>query len=330
MTLNLLMPYGEIVLYKSTDNKIRLEVQLERDSVWLTQAQISELFKTDRSAITKHLGNVFKTRELDEKSNVQKMHIASSDKPVKYYSLDVVISVGYRVNSARATQFRIWATSVLKQHLIEGYSLNEKLLQEQRQKLQSLDKALALVKHLKTEKALAYNEALGLLDIVGDYSHALGLLDDFDKKKLKLRGLSSGGKFKLTYAMAQKGVLELKATMPSPGLFGQEKDDSFKSSIAAVYQTFDGRELYPTIEEKAAHLLYFIIKNHSFIDGNKRIAASIFLWFLEKNGILYKSDGSKRVADNALVALTLMIAESNPTDREIMTTLVVNLINRDN
>ncbi len=330
MTENMSLPSGEIVLYKSADNKVQMEVQLERETVWITQTQIAALFKTDRSVITKHIGNVFRTKELEEKSNVQKIHIASSDKPVKYYSLDVVISVGYRVNSSRATQFRIWATNVLKQHLVEGYSFNEKLLQAHRRKLQNLSKALELIKYVKAEKPLAYNEAMGLLDVVGDYAYALGLLDDFDKRKLRLNGLSSGGKFKLTYSMAKKAVAKLKDGMKAHGFFGQEKDDSFKSSITSVYQTFDRKELYPSIEEKAANLLYFIIKNHSFVDGNKRIAASIFLWFLEKNGILYKADGTKRVADNALVALTLMIAESNPSDREIMTTLVVNLINKNN
>jgi len=323
----------QIAIYRSKEGTVAVDVRLEKNTVWLTQKQIAELFGTQRPAITKHLGNIFTAGELNRDSVCSILeHTAADGKKYSayYYNLDAIISIGYRVNSGRATQFRIWATNVLKQHLIEGYSLNEKLLQEQRRKLQNLGKALELVKRIKTEKPLAYNEAMGLLDVVGDYSYALGILDDFDRKKLKLSGLSAGGKFKLTYDMARKGVVELKAGMRDPGFFGKEKDESFKSSIAAIYQTFGGKELYPSIEEKAANLLYFIIKNHSFVDGNKRIAASLFLWFLEKNGILYKADGSKRVADNALVALTLMIAESSPSDKEIMATLVVNLINRKN
>ena len=321
---------AEFLLYKTKDGEIKVETRLENETVWLSQGQMAELFDKDKRTISEHIRNIFEDGELHADSVVRKFRTTAADGKnyaVDYYNLDVIISVGYRVKSLRGVQFRIWATDVLRKHLTEGYTVNEKLLRENRCKLQRLGE---LIKHIRAEKSLAYDEAMGLLDIVGDYSYALGLLDDFDRKKLKLIGLSGNGKFKLTYSMARKGVGELKAKMPAPGYFGQEKDASFKSSIAAVYQTFGGKELYPSIEEKAAHLLYFIIKNHSFVDGNKRIAASIFLWFLEKNGILYKADGSKRVADNALVALTLMIAESNPADKEVMTTLVVNLINKNN
>jgi len=321
---------GEIVIYRAKDKKVRLEVKLERETVWLTQEQIAKLFKTERSVITKHLGNIFFSSELDEKSNVQKMHIAFSDKPVKFYSLDVIISVGYRVNSSGATQFRIWATNVLKRHLIDGYTLNEKRLTEQAQKFQALQRAVKLIAEMKDHKHLEYKEAMGLLEVIGDYNYALGLLDDYDYKRLKITKISKEEKFILSYDFAIEAVNELKGKIGTSDLFGVERDRSFKSSVSSIYQTFDGKDLYPSVEEKAANLLYFIIKNHSFVDGNKRIAASIFLWFLEGNGILYKKDGSKRIADNALVALTLMIAESKPADRDIIVTLVVNLINKSN
>jgi len=321
---------GEIEIYKAKDKAIRLEVKLDHDTVWLTQAQIAELFRIERSVITKHLSNIFKTKELEESSNVQKMHIAISDKPIKLYNLDVIISVGYRVNSRRATQFRIWATDVLRRHLVDGYTLNEQRLQLQRRKLESLQKTIKLMQDVKIRKELEYKEALGLLDVISDYSYALGLLDDYDNKKLKISRISKEEKFRLSYDDAIKAIHQLKTRFGGSGLFGMEKDRSFRSSVSTIYQTFDSKDLYPSIEEKAANLLYFIIKNHSFIDGNKRIAASIFLWFLEGNELLYRKDGTKRIADNALVALTLLIAESSPSDRDVIVTLVVNLINKDN
>lgn len=326
-------PKGEIVLYRSKDNEIQLEVNLEQGTVWLTQKQIAQLFRTDRTVITKHLRNIFNNKELDKKSVCAKIaHTAVDGKiyETKFYNLDVVISVGYRVNSTRATQFRIWATSVLKRHLIKGYTLNEKRLKEQEGKLQDLQRAIKLIRSVKERKKLDYKEATGLLEVISDYSYALGLLGDYDSNKLKISRTSKEEKFKLTYEIAAGVIYQLREKFAYSDLFGREKDQSFKSSIASIYQTFDGKNLYPSVEEKAANLLYFIVKNHSFVDGNKRIAASIFLWFLEKNGLLYKDGGIKRIADNALVALTLMIAESNPNDREIILTLVVNLINRNN
>ncbi len=321
---------GEIIIYRTKDKKIQLEVKLEQETVWLSQEQIAKLFKTERSVITKHLGNIFRANELDEKSNVHFLHVPFSDKSVKFYNLDVIISVGYRVNSPRATQFRIWATNVLKRHLIDGYTLNEKRLKEQTQKLQALQRAVKLIASMKDRKQLEYKEAMGLLEVISDYNYALGLLDDYDYKRLKITKTSKEEKFVLSYELAIEAVNKLKERIGTSDLFGIERDKSFKSSVSSIYQTFDGRDLYPSIEEKAANLLYFVVKNHSFVDGNKRIAASIFLWFLEKNGILYKEDGSKRIADNALVALTLMIAESKASERDIIVTLVVNLINRNN
>lgn len=324
---------GEIVLYQTKDKKIHLEVRLEQETVWLTQKQIADLFKIERSVITKHLHNIFKNNELNKNSVCAKIaHTAHDGKVYQtiFYNLDVIISVGYRVNSNRATQFRIWATNVLRRHLIEGYTLNEKRLRDQKRKLEALQKAIKLIQGVRSRKELEYKEVAGLLDVISDYSYALELLDDYDNGKLRISGTSIEEKFKLTYEEAIRAVHQLKKKFDGSDLFGKEKDGSFKSSIASIYQTFDGEDLYPSIEEKASNLLYFIVKNHSFVDGNKRIAASIFLWFLEQNGILYKKDGTKRIADNALVALTLMIAESDPGERDIIVTLMVNLINRNN
>jgi len=323
-------PRGEVVIYRTKDKKIQLEVKFERETVWLTQADIATLFRVERSVITKHLRNIFISKELDEKSNVHFLHIAFSDKPVKLYNLDVVISVGYRVNSFRATQFRMWATGVLRKHVIDGYTLNEKRLHQYADKLRALQNAIKLIDSMKDRKQLEYKEAMGLLEVISDYNYALGILDDYDYKRLKISHTSKEEKFVLTYEAATKAVKELRRKYTGSDLFGAMRDQSFKSSVASVYQTFDGKDLYPSIEEKAANLLYYIVKNHSFVDGNKRIAASIFLWFLEKNGLLYKEDGSKRIADNALVALTLMIAESDPADRDVIVTLTVNLVNKNN
>jgi prophage maintenance system killer protein len=324
---------GEIILYQTKDKKVQLEVKLKQETIWLTQQQIAKLFGTQRPAITKHLLNIFKNKELQEDSVCSILEHTARDGKVyniKYYSLDAIISIGYRVNSARATQFRIWANSILKKYLIDGYVLNEHRLQEQKRKLEALQKAIKLIQNVKGRKELEYKEAMGLLEVISDYSYALELLDDYDNGALKISGTSKEEKFKLSYEQALKAVHQLKKKFNGSDLFGAEKDKSFKSSISSIYQTFDRKELYPSIEEKAANLLYFIVKNHSFVDGNKRIAASIFLWFLEKNKLLYKEDGAKRIPDNALVALTLMIAESNPLERDVIVTLVVNLINKNN
>ncbi len=324
---------GEVAIYRTKGNKIQLEVKFEQETVWLTQAQIAQLFGTQRPAITRHLQNIFKGKELRENSVCSILEHTAKDRKkyrTKFYSLDAIISVGYRVNSSRATQFRIWATNVLRRHLIDGYTLNEKRLKEQALKFQALQRAVKFIGSMKDRKQLEYKEAMGLLEVISDYNYALGLLDDYDYKRLKVSHTSKEEKFILSYKAALRVVTELKGKFCGSDLFGATRDKSFESSISSIYQTFGGRDLYPSIEEKAANLLYFIAKNHSFVDGNKRIAASIFLWFLEKNSILYREDGSKRIADNALVALTLMIAESKPREREVIVTLIVNLINKNN
>jgi len=324
---------GEIIIYKAKDNKIKLEVKLEQETVWLSQKQMADLFIKDIRTINEHIQNIFKESELKKSSVIRNFRITAADGKsyeTNFYNLDVVISVGYRIKSQNGTRFRIWATNVLRRHLIEGYTINEQRLKQQAQKLQALQHAIKLISSMKDRKQLEYREAMGLLEVINDYNYALGLLDDYDYKRLKISRTSKEEKFILTYKFAKEAVNELKKKFGSSDLFGIERDKSFESSISSIYHTFGGKDLYPSIEEKAANLLYFIVKNHSFVDGNKRIAASIFLWFTERNGILYREDGSKRVADNALVALTLMIAESRPVERDIIVMLLVNLINRNN
>ncbi|MBU2221412.1 MAG: type II toxin-antitoxin system death-on-curing family toxin, partial [Candidatus Omnitrophica bacterium] len=304
---------GEVVSYRAKDKKIRLEVKLEQETVWLSQKQIADLFIKDIRTINEHIQNIFKEGELKKNSVIRNFRITAADGKsyiTNFYNLDVIISVGYRIKSRNGTRFRIWATNVIKKHLIDGYTINEQRLRQQTQKLLGLQRAVKLIGSTKDRKQLEYKEAIGLLEVISDYNYALGLLDDYDYKRLKISQTSKDERFILSYKSAIEAVNELKKKIGSSDLFGVERDESFKSSISSVYQTFSGKDLYPSIEEKAANLLYFIVKNHSFVDGNKRIAASIFLWFLEKNGILYKEDGSKLIADNALVALTLMIAES--------------------
>ena len=249
---------------------------------------------------------------------------------IDHYSLDVIIAVGYRVNSLRGTQFRIWANKVLKDYLVKGYAVDKKRLQEQSRQLEELKQTVKLLGNVIGSKALNTQEAEGLLKVITDYTYALDVLDKYDHQVLEIQDITPKELFRITYEEAMKAVKGLKDKFGGSSLFGNEKDESFQSSLGAIYQTFGGHDLYPSVEEKAANLLYFVIKNHSFSDGNKRIAAFLFVWFLEKNGILYKADGSKRVADNALVALTLMIAESKPEEKEMMIKVVVNLINIKN
>lgn len=320
-------PHGEIFLYESGEGEMALQVQLQNETVWLTQAQMAELFGKDRSVISKHISNVFKEQELDENANVQKMHNWDSIKPTAFYSLDTIISVGYRVKSTQGTKFRIWANRILKDYLIKGFATQEKLKLSQ---LENLKKTVALLANVIHSKELTAGEATGLIQVVTDYAYALDILDKYDHQALNIESVSEKQLCVITYEEAISAIQSLRSKFEGHNFFGKEKDDSFKSSITTIYQTFDGVELYPSIEEKAANLLYFIIKNHSFTDGNKRIAALIFVWFLERNSVLYKPDGSKRLADNALVALTLMIAESSPTEKDIMVKVVISLINQNN
>ena len=316
---------GEVVIYGVPDGSVRLEVRLERDTLWLTQKQLSVLFDTERSVITKHLRNICRSGELEQTSvSAEFAHTAADGKSyqVAHYNLDAIISVGYRVNSKRGTQFRIWATSVLRDHILKGYTVNERRLQELRQ-------SLRLVNEILQHHEVSTDEAKALLRVVTDFSLVLTLLDDYDHRRVvppELRRQEACG---ISHEEALSAVEQLRTRFGGSELFGREKDGSLRSSLAAVMQTFGGRDVYPGIEEKASNLLYFLVKNHPFVDGNKRIAAALFLWFLDKNGLLYRADQTKRLADNTLVAITLMTAESVPADKDLMVNLIITLIHTD-
>jgi prophage maintenance system killer protein len=330
------MNKSEIQIFTSKDGKTEIEVKLEDQTVWLNQYQLESLFNTDRTSLNRHISNIYKSEELEEDSTcakitqVQKEGKREIKRKIKFYNLDIIIAVGYRINSKRGTEFRIWANKILKDYLIQGYSLNEKRLSKENELLKDLRKSIKILGNVINQKSLSGEESEGLLKIISDYAYALDILDQYDNQSLKIQETSGKELFQLTYHEAIKQIQIVKIKHENSDLFGREKDKSFKSSIASIYQTFDGTDLYPSIEEKAANLLYFVTKNHSFTDGNKRIAAFLFLYFMERNGILYDEYGQKRIADNALVALTLMIAVSNPVEKDTIVKIVVNLINKKN
>jgi len=330
------MNKSEIQIFTSKDGKTEIEVKLEDQTVWLNQYQLESLFETERSSLNRHILNIYKSKELEELSTcakitqVQKEGDREIKREIKYYNLDVIIAVGYRVNSKRGTEFRIWANKILKDYLIQGFSLNEKRLTKEIGLLKDLQKSIILIGNVLNQKELSGDESVGLLKIISDYSYALDLLDQYDYQSLKIQETSGKETFQLTYDDAIKQIQIVKKKHGNSQLFGREKDESFKSSIATIYQTFDGIDLYPSIEEKAANLLYFVTKNHSFTDGNKRIAALLFLYFMERNKVLFDKNGQKRIADNALVALTLLIAVSKPDEKDTIVKIIVNLINKKN
>lgn len=327
------MNESQIQIYNSNDGHTEIEVKLEKDTVWLSLSQLTDLFLRDKSVISRHITNIFKEEELDIKSVVAKNATTAADGKiyqVDYYNLDVIISVGYRIKSQRGTQFRIWANKILKEYLIQGYSINENALRQQNLQLQELQKTIKILSSAIQSKELTTDESKGLLSIISDYSYALDILDQYDYQSLTITGTSGNDIYRISYAEAIDHINMVRKAYGNSELFGREKDESFKSSISTIYQTFDGKDLYPSIEEKAAHLLYFITKNHSFSDGNKRIAAFMFLYFLSKNGVLYDKSGNKRIADNTLVALTLMIAVSKQEEMLVMIKVIVNLINTRN
>jgi len=322
---------NSVVLYQAPDGASCLEVRLDSETVWLTQDQMGELFGRERSVITKHLRNVFKDGELDEVSVRAKIaHTAADGKEyqTQFYNLDAILSVGYRVNSKQGTRFRIWATKVLKDHIVKGYTLNEQRFREQAEKLAEMQQSVALLARTLTSQELVSDTGKDVLRVITDYAYALNLLDRYDHGTLTIEEITRQAVHSIEYDEAIGIVASMKGEFD--GLFGIEKDQGFKSALGAIYQTFGGEELYPSVEEKAANLLYFVVKNHAFSDGNKRIAAALFIYFLGRNGILYRPDGSKRLADNALVALTLLIAESRPDEKETIVKVIVNLINRKN
>lgn len=327
------MNKGEVIIYQTPDGNTQLDVQLEDETVWLSLNQISTLFERDKSVISRHIRNIYREQELEEKATVAKNATVQNEngrevlRQIEYYNLDVIISVGYRVKSQRGTQFRIWANNILKEYLIKGYAINQNAKNEQ---LENLKKTVKLLSNVIASKALSASKATGLLRVITDYTYALDTLDRYDYQKLEIEKTTVDEPFKANYDNAMEAIYVLRDKFGSGGLFGNEKDQSFKSSISTIYQTFGGEELYPSIEEKAAMLLYLVTKNHSFSDGNKRIAAFLFLWFLEKNDILYKSDSTRLIENNTLVALTLMIAESRTEEKDIMVKVIVNLINQNN
>jgi len=317
---------GEIVIYKISKNEIELSVRFEEETVWLKQEEIAKLYGKERSVITKHINKVFADKEVDKKSNVQFLHIAGSDKPVAFYSLDVILAVGYRTNSARAIHFRRWATRVLKNYLLKGYALNQKRLTEAEKNFRQLQDAISFLEEKSKHNLLKGSEIINLLS---SYSKTLKLLEQYDKEQLSLVK-KSRAKFILQYDQAKKIVETIKKELISKkeasNLFGQENDDKLKGIIGNIYQTFNGKELYPSVEEKSAHLLYFIIKDHPFVDGNKRIASFLFVYFLDKNNFLYKNTGERKISDNTLTALSLLIAISEPREKDKLIKIVSNLL----
>jgi prophage maintenance system killer protein len=328
------MKEDQIVIYQTEDGQTQIDVRVENETVWLTQAQMAELFEKTPQNITIHIRNAYNEGELDPKSTckeylqVQKEGNRNVARKIKYYDLDVIISVGYRVKSQRGTAFRIWARGILKNYMLKGFAVNQQIHQKQMAELRQLVQMVG--RTIQNQQLEATSENMALFDIVVNYTYALDILDNYDYQRLAVGETTQDSKFHATYENAMEAIHSLREKFGGGTWFGNEKDDSFKSSIGQIYQTFDGIELYPSVEEKAAMLLYLVTKNHSFTDGNKRIAATLFLWFLNNNGILYRVDGSKRIADNTLVALTLMIAESKPEEKDVMVKVVVNLINQKN
>ena len=322
----------KIVIYRTEDGQTSVNVRMDGDTVWLSQAQMAELFQKDRTVIGRHINNIYKEHELERETTCANFAHMGKDADQTYqtalYNLDVIISVGYRVKSQRGTQFRIWANRVLKDYLIKGYAVNKALTEQRYSELKQL--VAVLGRTVKAQEAFTSEDALNLVAVVTDYTYALDTLDRYDYQQLSLDQTTNEEKFHATYEGAMNVIRELKEKFGGSRWFANEKDDSFKSSIGQIYQTFDGQDLYPSVEEKAAMLLYLVTKNHSFTDGNKRIAATLFLWFMAGNGILYNPDGTKRIADNTLVALTLMIAESRTEEKDMMVKVVVNLINKNN
>ena len=327
---------GEIIIYRAEDNTVQLDVRMENETVWLTTYQMAHLFGRDVKTIRKHINNALREELADEvvgaKFASTTQHGAMEGKTqtneVMFYNLEMITSIGFRVKSKRGIQFRKWANKILKDYLVKGYAINEKIRREQ---LSDLRQLVQIVGRTVQSKAVeSEDETQAIFDVVLDYTYALDTLDNYDYERLTVKETTPEERFHATYENAMQTIAALREKFGGSTLFGNEKDDSFKSSIGQIYQTFGGKDLYPSVEEKAAMLLYLVTKNHSFSDGNKRIAATLFLWFLNNNGILYREDGTKRLADNTLVALTLMIAESRAEEKDTMVKVVVNLINQKN
>lgn len=316
---------SELIFYTSNDGSVQLDAHLERETIWLSQKQMALLFEKDSDTIGLHIRNIYKEGELDEAATTEESSVVQQEgrrkvlRKVRFYNLDVIISTGYRVKSRRGTEFRIWATNVLRQHLVQGYTANEK-------RLKALKQTLKLAADISSRKTLTGDEASLLLQTVSDYAAALDLLDDYDHQRVSIGRTSRRQAKPVTYAEVMDLIAVMRQKFEASAVFGKEKDQSLHSSLNAVLQSFGGKDVYPSVEEKAAHLLYFMVKNHSFVDGNKRIAAAVFLRFADKNGLLRDREGGKRIADNALVAMTLMIAESRAQEKAVITAMLTNLI----
>jgi prophage maintenance system killer protein len=330
------MADSEIKIYQTDDGQTNIEVKFDNETVWLTQRQIAQLFDKDSDTIGLHIRNIYQSGELEELTTTEESSVVQQEgkrqvrRKIKFYNLDAIISIGYRVNSKRGIQFRIWANKIIKEYLLKGFSLDNKRLIQQTSQLRDLQATLKILGESLNAKELTDDESSGLLRIITQYAYALEILDQYDYQSLEVSNTSGKEIYQLTYDEAIAQIKLAKTYHGLSDLFGHEKDETFKSSLSTIYQTFDGVDLYPSIEEKAANLLYFITKNHSFTDGNKRIAAFLFLYFLERNKILFDEIGNKRIADNTLVALTLMIAVSKPEEKDTMVKVIVNLINRNN
>lgn len=330
------MTASEIKIYQTDDGQTKIDVKFDKETVWLTQKQMAQLFDKDSDTIGLHLKNIYQSGELEGLSTTEESSVVQQEgkrrvnRKIKLYNLDAIISVGYKVNSKRGIQFRIWASKLIKEYLLKGFVVDNKRLIQQNSQLKELQTSVKILADSMKYKQLTNDESIGLLRIISDYAYALDILDQYDYQSLEIKNTSGKELYQLTYDEAITQIKLVKKFHGNSDLFGHEKDQSFQSSLSTIYQTFDGVDLYPSIEEKAANLLYFITKNHSFSDGNKRIAAFLFLLFLERNGVLFNDDGNKRIADNTLVALTLMIAVSRPEEKDTMIKVIVNLINKNN
>lgn len=324
-------PNNQIIIYEDTNGEVKLDVSLENETVWLSQKQMEMLFDKSKKTISEHIGNIFKEGELEKDSVVRNFRTTASDGKnydVTYYNLDVIISVGYRVKSKRGTAFRIWATKILKEYLINGYAINQKRLEQKG--LKELNETISLLKDTISKSELELNEAKGLLDVILNYSRTWSLLQGYDEDSLKCDFALKEAKFILDFDEAKDAIAQLKTELIKKGeateLFGREKAGEFDGIVRNIYQTFGGVDLLPSVEEKAANLLYYIIKGHPFNDGNKRIGAFIFILFLSKNNMLYKANGELKINDNALVALALMTAKSDPKQKDTVINLIVNIL----
>lgn len=325
-----------IEIYRSQDGSVQLNVKLDNDTVWLNRHQMAELFGRDYKTISKHINNALREELAGEPvvakfattKNYGRIEGMTQEQMVEYFSLETITSVGYRVKSKQGVAFRKWANAILKQYIIKGYAINQQIKLDCYKELKDVVRLMSRAIGLQEE--VSNEEYGGLFNVISDYVYALDTLDHYDYQSLAIQKTTSDASFHATYDNAMEAINALKVKFGGSQWFANEKDESFKSSIGQIYQTFDGQELYPSVEEKAAMLLYLVVKNHSFSDGNKRIAAMLFLWFLNNNHVLYAEDGHKRIADNTLVALTLMIAESRTEEKDVMVKVVVNLINKDN